>query len=291
VRNGDWRLPGSEPNNGTFFYYNTWHASGAKIVLNTVVDFGPGPVDWQKDGRKVLDLVARHVGTARFICRKLCRRLVADNPPADLVEAAVAVWMANRDAPDQLRQVVRAILRSSTFKSVWGQKVKRPFEGLVAYMRATGAVPPNDSDTYPSNSPISNLFSRLSDTGHKLFEWPTPTGYPDLQSYWLSTNTMLRRWNLPYSLARTGQWEVNATLDLLAQSPMAQSCTQIVDFWIARLFGYAISATTRDALIAYMAQGGSPSSPPALLSGEASLKDRLETMVWLMAMSPEYQLR
>ena len=52
--------------------------------------------------------------------------------------------MANLSAPDQIRRVVRTIVLSSEFRSAWGQKIKRPFELVASYLRATGAELPAD---------------------------------------------------------------------------------------------------------------------------------------------------
>lgn len=291
VGNGDYRLPAGTPNNGAFVYIHAWHSPGSKLVLGQSINHGQATADYQKDGLAVLKLLTDHVGTARFLCTKLCRRLISDNPPANVVEAAVAEWMANRTAPDQIKRVIRVILQSQAFKTTWGQKVKRPFDFLVSYVRATSAQLRLTDDAHPSGSCWGSLFSNLSNTGHRLYEWPTPTGHPDLASYWLSTNGMLRRWNIPYSLISTGQYGVNAQVNLFAQTPAGLTATQIVDFWIERLFGYAIGSSTRTALISFMAQTGSPNAPPPLFSGETTLQERIECLVYLMSMAPEFQQR
>ena len=77
----------------------------------------------------MLDMLANHAGTARHICRKLCRRLVGDDPPEALVQSSAELFHAQRAAPDQLKQVVRHIVLSELFRASWGRKVKRPFEG------------------------------------------------------------------------------------------------------------------------------------------------------------------
>jgi uncharacterized protein (DUF1800 family) len=289
VRNGDWRLPAGTADDGTFIYVAGWHDGGAKIVLNTIIDNNQSQD--MKDGRDVLDLVCRHIGTARHLCFKLARRLIGDNPPYDVVEAAVAEWMASRDAPDQIRRAVAVILRSQAFGSGLGQKVKRPFEFLASYIRATGMQLRLVDDSDPDGSNWSNILNNLANTGHRLFEWPTPTGHPDLASYWLSTNGMLRRWNLPFMLLATGRWNGNAQLDVLGLTPAGLTCRQIVDFWAQRVLGYSPASTTSDALVAFLAQDKSPDSPPSLLSGETSLRERLESMLHLLAMSPEFQSR
>lgn len=176
--------------------------------------------------------------------------------------------MANLSAPDQIKRVVRTILLSSEFRSTWGLKIKRPFE-LVVSSGATGAELPVDQVLADPNAGDywGSLLWNYGQAGHQLFEWPTPTGYPDLASYWASTKRhAARRWNLPYILTRP--WGGNVALDLRAQTDAAVpggSCVQIVDYWIGRLCGYAIDPAARQALIAFLAQsaqGGDPTRPP-----------------------------
>src|SRR3990167_4228272 len=52
------------------------HDNGAKTVLGVPIPAGGG----MGDGLKVIDLLARHPSTAKFITTKLTRRLVADDP-------------------------------------------------------------------------------------------------------------------------------------------------------------------------------------------------------------------
>ncbi len=295
LNDGHWEHP--QPNDGTFLFYNNWHDNALKIVLGVTFNYNQGI----NDGLKLFTLLSEHPGTARHICAKLCRRLVADNPPAALVEAAVATWMANLSAPDQIRRVVRTIVLSSEFRSAWGQKIKRPFELVASYLRATGAELPADQVLADPNAGDywGSLLWNYGQAGHQLFEWPTPTGYPDLASYWASTNGMLRRWNLPYLLVQP--WGGNVALDLRAQTDAdvpGGSCVQIVDYWIGRLCGYAIDPAARAALIAFLAQsaqGGDPSQPPTPMNGEPNtaelISQRLAATVQLLAISPAFQLR
>ena len=65
------------PATGRFTYVEAWHDNYQKRVLATDFDPFQPPL---ADGRKVLDLIAAHPATARFVCTKLCRRLVSDTP-------------------------------------------------------------------------------------------------------------------------------------------------------------------------------------------------------------------
>src|SRR6266581_1331122 len=67
---------------GDFFYNDRVHDKGEKTVLGVKIPAGGG----QDDAEKVLDILAKHPSTARFISRQLAQRFVADDPPARLVE-------------------------------------------------------------------------------------------------------------------------------------------------------------------------------------------------------------
>jgi len=259
------------PNTGNCLYYNAWHDDAQKRVLAT--EFEPNQPELA-DGRRVLDLVASHPGTARYICTKLCQRLVSDDPPATLVQTAVDVWNANQSAPDQIKRTVRAILLAPEFAATWGGKVKRPFEVVVSFLRATGA----------EFTPNSSLFGQVNEMGYRMFAWPPPTGHPDDAPYWLSTNVMLRRWNILLALLG-GQ--LGATFQLQAQTPGGQTSRQIVNYWVERLLGRAVPDATAQRLADFMRQSQSADAPPA----GSDIAVRLDNLVALIGMTPEFQER
>ncbi|MFX8000754.1 DUF1800 family protein, partial [Acinetobacter baumannii] len=81
--------------------------------------------------------LAASPATARHLATKLCRLLVADQPPEDLVKRIAALWLASVQAPDQIAQVVRAIATSPEFAVSGGAKLKNPFRLMVGYLRGT----------------------------------------------------------------------------------------------------------------------------------------------------------
>jgi len=92
---------------GKFLYYDPWHDRFQKMVLGKFLPVDQHPM---KDGRDVLDSAAEHPGTAHFIAKKLCKRLISDNPSETVIQAAADVFLAQKDAPDQLKQVVQTVL-------------------------------------------------------------------------------------------------------------------------------------------------------------------------------------
>jgi uncharacterized protein (DUF1800 family) len=163
------------------------HDNGEKVVLGHVIKAGGG----ESDGEQVLDILAAHPSTARFIATKLARRLVADVPPPALVDRAAARF---RQTHGDLREVTRTILTSPEFRSpsVYQAKMKTPFEFVVSALRATGT---DVGDAKP-------LLRQLEQLGMPLYMCQPPTGYKDAADAWISTGAIVSRLNYAMSLAR-----------------------------------------------------------------------------------------
>src|SRR6185369_11929836 len=125
---------GARRNAGTFFFNQRVHDDGEKIVLGHKIPAGGGI----KDGLMVLDILAHHPSTARFIATKLVRHFVADNPPQSLVDRVAAVYTKT---DGDIREMLRTIFFSSEFnsKEAYRAKIKRPFELVVSAIRTLGA--------------------------------------------------------------------------------------------------------------------------------------------------------
>lgn len=294
------------PDTGEFVFQASWHDTYPKTVLapRPLEGIAPAPNIPARqaglaDGQQVYDLVCFHPGTARHLCTKLARRLIADNPPQRVIDAAVEVWMANRNAPDQIRQVLRTILLAPECRATYGAKMRRPLEALWAYLRATEAQLPSDVAAVDGDATRGgywgSLFYNADLSGHRLFGWDTPTGHPDTASYWANTNGMLVRWNNFYNL--TQSWGGNVQIDIIGQTNLGSSCTQIVDSWVNRLCGFAIAPWIQRDLATFLAFGGDVNAPPRPTRSAPDwgaiegVHDRVRAMVQLLAMSPDFNLR
>jgi len=257
-----------------------WHDRFQKGVLGRWIAPNQAPF---KDGRDVLDALATHPGTARFIARKLCRRLIADAPPQAVVDAAAAVFAAHTGAPDQLARVVRTILLSPEFAASWGAKVKRPFELVVGALRAAGA-----EISFALDSHTADSFLWLFDaTGHGKFNWRAPDGYSDVAVDWLSTATLVPTWRLINWVfdaeddARSGA----PVVDVAGQTPAGiETARALADYWIGRILGRSLPETSRAEIVEFMAQGRNPDV--RLRLGEDEVRARLVTMASLIALAP-----
>jgi len=171
---------------GTFRFVAAVHDTGEKIVLGHKIKGGGGI----EDGETVLDILAAHPATAHHIAYQLAQRLVADEPPAALVDRAAARFrMTNGD----LREVVRTIVTSPEFlaATVRDAKFKTPFTLVVSTMRTTGATV---SDTRA-------LVQTLQQMGQPLYMCQPPTGYHNTADAWVSAGGLVSRMNFATRLA------------------------------------------------------------------------------------------
>lgn len=300
IRNGHWQFPSE--NDGTFVFRDTWHDRFSKYFLGLFLPANQGI----SDGQRVMDRLAAHPGTARHIARKLCRRLVGDNPSQSLVDQVANVFRTHWQAPDQLTRVYRTILLSAEFAQTWSGKVRRPVEQLVAGLRALGTswypVPPADWTWTVSQA----LLYTLQVAGQRPHNWAPPNGFPDRQSAWLGSGSLAMSWKLMAWLPNlreqfsTGNWLADVVTLTQNALPAAQrSATQIVDWWLARLYGYAGDAGRRQVYIDFLRQNASPTEALDLGTDAWNGSDlkrhytqsRLRTTVAMMLCAPEFLRR
>jgi uncharacterized protein (DUF1800 family) len=165
------------------------HDTSEKIFLGETFPAGGGEVEIDR----ALGLIADHPATARFIATKLCTRLVADEPPASLIDAVAACFTATGG---DIKAMLRTIFTSSEFAGSAGAKLKRPQEMMVGALRACGltqvdALANTNVFGFAIANPNGTLYQGLLQAGHLPFNWVPPNGYPDRASYWANTNTCL----------------------------------------------------------------------------------------------------
>ena len=163
--------------NGAFAFDGNNHDAGQKMVLGQALPAGRGI----EDGEQVLDILAAHPSTARFVCTKLAQLLVGDAPTANMVERCVAEYLAN---DGQIGAVVRLLVRSPEFgaAAAFRAKVRTPVEMAVFWARALGA-----------SSDANGLIAPISEMGMRLFENPVPTGWSETGDDWINSNLLLQR--------------------------------------------------------------------------------------------------
>ena len=158
------------------------HDWGKKVVLgSTITNANAGGI---KDGEAVLDLLASHPSTARFICSKLIRRFVSDAEHPQLLKQMSAVFS---ETDGNIKELLRVIFHSNSFWTNRETKMKRPLDLMVSAIRRFDI--PADEEV------IRYVYYRLKEMGQAPFSWHAPNGYPDTAGYWTNTAALASRWN------------------------------------------------------------------------------------------------
>ena len=175
-----------------------------------------------QDHLRMLEDLALNPMTAEHVCRKLVIHFVADEPPADLVAAMTAAWA---ETEGDLKAVYRAMLNHPRAWSDPGQKIKRPFEFVVSGFRAVDISDKDlsrlldemDDDEQEDDGPMRKALKMASSTAARadakqraarandltlaalqrmdqpIWQPPSPAGYADLASVWLSPGQLSER--------------------------------------------------------------------------------------------------
>jgi uncharacterized protein (DUF1800 family) len=177
----------NQPQRGGAFSFNRrTHDNGEKVVLGVTIPAGGG----MEDGEKVLEILAHHPATARFISTKLAQRFVADDPPASLVDRMAQTFLKTGG---NLREVMRTMLDSKEFWSAgaWRSKMKSPLEMVASAVRAV-------SGDVDFAFPLANQVAQL---GEPLYRKQEPTGYSNSSQEWMNSAGLLARMNFALQLA------------------------------------------------------------------------------------------
>ncbi|AKS43287.1 DUF1800 domain-containing protein [Wenzhouxiangella marina] len=226
---------------GAFLVDEGEHDGGPKAILSRNVGFIPADGGAVHDGEVAIKLAAYHPGTARYIALKLCQRLISDNPPETVVQAAADTFYANRRDPRQIAKTLRTILLSDEFKdpATWGQKIKRPFEYVVSAMRAARC----DYTWRFDDSDSDRMLSVFNNAGQRLYWWRTPDGYPDERAAWMGSSTLVQNWRLiDWLLDENNNDDVNRVMRVvdttLEHFPGNPTPRELVAFWCHWILGF-----------------------------------------------------
>jgi uncharacterized protein (DUF1800 family) len=235
---------------GGFYFDPRRHDDGEKIVLGQRIKAGGG----KNDGEAILDLLARHPSTSRFIATKLARRFVADDPPAALVDRAAKKF---RDTDGDLREVVRTIVTSPELlgEQYRRAKTKNPFEFVVSSVRASGM---EISSALP-------LVQSLRDLGMPIYGAQPPTGYADRADAWVNSGALLGRMN--FALALTSGRMRTLALSGPSSLPTAQEARRT-------LLAVALADDVSPSTAATVAKASTPAQAVALILGSPEFQKR-----------------
>ena len=174
-----WRVPLAQLAEGTgqptSRFDPNWHQPGPKTVLGQRYAEGPEAL------AAVLHALAQHPSTARFVCTKLARHFVADDPPPALVARLEAAW---RRSGGDLPSLYRALIESPEAWAPQPLKLKTPEEFVISTARLLRLG--------------EQAFARQPDggigtLGQRVQAAPSPAGWPDRAEEWLGPDAVWKR--------------------------------------------------------------------------------------------------
>lgn len=178
-------FPKNDPGYAFFlkFEFNpAFHVGGIKVFLGETLDNDANP---EEDGQQLMDILLAHSATRRYVSWKLARWFLSTSPQETVVDNAASQF-------GSIKRMVKQILTPSTLDALGGTppdlKLRRPFEFMVALMRATGITTDLDVDLgSPDLTPLKAPIFELQRLGNAPHYWPAPDGYTDEEGAWIDT--------------------------------------------------------------------------------------------------------
>jgi uncharacterized protein (DUF1800 family) len=271
-----WTVVGQSTSTPAFSFVLTKHDTNSKTVLANAIPAGRGI----EDGDQVLNILATHPSTAKFIARKLCVRFLGDTPETNVVDAVAATYTSTSG---NIASMLLTLFGSAEFMASYDRKIRRPLEFVIGALRVTEPTMTGEF--------LSRVTTPITTMGQVPFQWPAPNGYPDSLGYWTNTGGMLSRWNWAFGLAedtitRDSDTSRSIRINIAALIGTANTPTTLVDRLSARLLRRTLATADRDRFISFAAQGGSPTQ---VLTTTLTLRSR--ELIGLMLSSPYFLYR
>ena len=171
---------------GDFLFRADKHDESAKTILGNNFPANGG----YEEGKQVLQMLANHPSTAKFICTKLATRFVCDTPSTELVNKMSEAFLKSKG---NIKTVLITMINSREFwdTKALREKVKSPFEFAMSAIRATNA---------DVQQPFQ-IYNWCTKMGQRFYYYQAPTGFPDRATYWINTGSLLNRMNFGLAFA------------------------------------------------------------------------------------------
>ena len=243
-----------------------------------------------------LDTIFNHANVGPFIARQLIQRLVTSNPSAAYVARAAAAFNNNgAGVRGDLLAVVKAVLLDAEARTDaaptatdWG-KVREPVLRFIQWARSFGAASPTELWNIGDLSDPAARLGQSPLRSPSVFNFFRP-GYvppntaigarglvaPELQI--TNESTMVGYANFMQGAIASGRGEV--VPDYSAELPLASDATALVDRYALRLAAGALSADTKNTIIAAVATISAANDTGKL--------NRVRAAIHLVMCSPEY---
>ena len=223
---------------GDFNFDSTGHDFGSKTFLGVNIPAAPGTgAAAVGEGDKVLNTLAAHPNTAKFIAKKMIMWLLRYDPPQALIDQVAATYLSTSG---NIPAMIRVILTPANLATA-PAKHKRPFHFVTSALRATNPV---------VKGVAAIAGTRLLLLGHQSFMWATPDGYPDKVQFW--SGLVMQRWGFGDFLTALTSGDI--IIDT-APFTLVNTVDGVVQSINAMMFGGEIPSRVSDEIRSYLAGG------------------------------------
>ncbi|HEY6352245.1 MAG TPA: DUF1800 domain-containing protein [Candidatus Angelobacter sp.] len=217
---------------GDFTFNERAHEPGTKYVLgHKISEHG------ENEGMEMLDILAHHASTARFISKKLAMRFVSDQPPQGLIDRMADTFM-KKDG--DIREVLRTMFKSPEFwaADAYRAKVKTPLEFVASAVRASGVEVNNAL-------PLVQTLNRM---GMQLYGMQPPTGYSMKAETWVNSSALLNRMNFALQLGSGRLSGITVDPQAVMHGATPQDATAALSALESSILAGDVSAQTHEVI-------------------------------------------
>ncbi len=249
---------------GEFIFRPAMHDQTEKMLLGHNLPAGNG----KADGDAILDLLAEHPATARFISTKLARRFISDFPPDSIVDTLTQTYL---QTDGDIKRMMRTLLNSEEFW-VAPPKFKRPFEYTMSLLRAV------DYQEKAQRGFRRLMRDALEAMGQMPYLWPAPNGYPDVGNYWM--NNLLPRWNMTVATmteSRAGEPNLSRLEEIVRDAGVSGDDNATIQYVAHYLLGHDLSNEALEIVSSFI--------------GNYPTEQQAQAGVALLMASPSFQFK
>jgi uncharacterized protein (DUF1800 family) len=230
------------------------------------------------NGEDVIDIIAKHPATGRFLARKLYDFFVSDDPPPE--EAIETLSDAYFQSDYDVRSVMRVLLNSSFFKEAHFAKVKSPVELVAGILRLVGEL----QEPKPILAEMSLETMYL---GQELLGPPSVEGWHTGQE-WIDSGALVGRVNFASNMVGdVDQPGVRSIIQRLTAQRTSMSPEELVDGCLDLIGPLEVLAETRGALVASALRDGEARWGTA--AEKTEFDSRAAEMLQLIVATREFQ--
>ncbi|MHC4909061.1 MAG: DUF1800 family protein [Planctomycetota bacterium] len=183
----------------------------------------------------VIEILAAHPSTARFVARKFAMHFVDDPPPDEFVDDLAMVFA---ETGGDLRAMLFALAGHPAFwATIDAPRIASPLDYAIRLCRVASHRQPWQVGDF------------LQRSGMGLFERPTPDGYPEDNGAFGDSNAMLQRWRLAGSMPGPLTSLVPPPWRFVETGSEDEWRQQVVDVLALRLTGMPLTEASNTAAL------------------------------------------